>query len=130
MKKRITLLVLPILTIAMILVGCGSKVNATDKAISVGRSAIEIADEYLDNNCTADSALRDLEALSEKMEYVDSMPNGTSEEQSQRTADFGVQSALVVLSHEIMMDKYQNDRYDDIVDARNEIAELIGEDKR
>lgn len=130
MKKQLTTLVLMILIIVALLAGCGSKVNATDKAISVGRSAIEIADEYLDNDCTADSALRDLDELSEKMEYVDSMPNDTSEEQKQRTADFGVQSALVVLSHEITMDKFHNDRYDDIVDARNKIAELIGEDKR
>lgn len=130
MKKRIAFLVLPILTIVMFLVACGSKVNATDKAISVGRSAIEIADEYLDNNCTADSALRDLEALIEKMEYVDSMPTGTAEEQSQHSADFGVESYLVILNHDILMDKYHNDRYDDIVETRNNIAELIGEDRR
>lgn len=130
MKKYIVLLALPILTIVLVLIGCGSKVNASDKAISVGRSAIEIADKYLDNDCTADEALQRLDELSAKMEYVDSMPNGTSEEQSQRIADFCIECDLVILSHEIMMDKFDNDRYDSIVEVRNDIAEAIGEDER
>ena len=63
---------------------------------------------------------------SELQEYVD------SEDVSKPThsADYSVSSDLVLLSHEITFDSIDHDRYDKILEKRNDIAKTIGEKKR
>ena len=77
----------------------------------------------LDNNQSAHDALDRLDELKEKMEYVD------SEDASKPThsADYSVSSDLVLLSHEITFDSIDHDRYDKILEKRNDIAKTIGE---
>lgn len=128
--KRTVSLILAVLMLAAILTGCGSKVEASEKGISIARSAIQIADDYLDNEITGDRAMDKLDELSEKMEYLDSMPRDTDEENSQYLADFGISTDLTMLAHEILFDKNGENRYDKIIEIRNDLAETIGDDKR
>lgn len=128
--KRTASLILAVLMLAAILTGCGTKVEASEKGISIARSAIQIADDYLDNEITGDRAIDKLDELSEKMEYLDSMPRDTDEENSQYLADFGISTDLTMLAHEILFDKNGENRYDKIIEIRNDLAETIGDDKR
>ena len=128
--RRAVALSLVLTVIIAILAGCGNKVEATEKGISIARSAIKVADDYLDNNISGDKADEKLEELQKKMEYVDSMPRDTDEQNDQYQADFLIQCDLVLLSHNIMFDKYGDNKYDDIIEVRNSLAERIGEKKR
>ena len=128
--RRTVSMILAVVMLAAILTGCGSKVEASEKGISIARSAIQIADDYLDNEITGDRAMDKLDELSEKMEYLDSMPRDTDEENSQYLADFGISTDLTMLAHEILFDKNGENRYDKIIEIRNDLAETIGDDKR
>lgn len=128
--KRTVSLILAVVMLAGMLTGCGSKVEASEKGTSIARSAIQIADDYLDNEITGDRAMDKLDELSEKMEYLDSMPRDTDEENSQYLADFGISTDLTMLAHEILFDKNGENRYDKIIEIRNDLAETIGDDKR
>lgn len=128
--RRAVALILVLTAMITTFAGCGNKVEATEKGISIARSAIKVADDYLDNNISGDKADEKLEELQEKMEYVDSMPRDTDEQNDQYQADFLIQCDLVLLSHNIMFDKYGDNKYDDIIEVRNSLAERIGEKKR
>ena len=130
MKKFLSTLAV-LLTVCLLLCSCGKKTKCSGQAVSVGKSAIEAADDYLDNNrgvfeIYTEDALGRLDELKEKMEYVD------SEDVSKPThsADYSVSSDLVLLSHEITFDSIDHDRYDKILEKRNDIAKTIGEKKR
>ncbi len=125
MKKFLSTLAV-LLTVCLLLCSCGKKTKCSGQAVSVGKSAIEAADDYLDNNQSAHDALDRLDELKEKMEYVG------SEDVSKPThsADYSVSSDLVLLSHEITFDSIDHDRYDKILEKRNDIAKTIGEKKR
>lgn len=89
MKKFLSTLAV-LLTVCLLLCSCGKKTKCSGQAVSVGKSAIEAADDYLDNNQSAHDALDRLDELKEKMEYVD------SEDVSKPThsADYSVSSDL------------------------------------
>lgn len=125
MKKFLSTLAV-LLATCLLLCSCGKKTKCSGQAVSVGKSAIEAADDYLDSNQSAHDALDRLDELKEKMEYVD------SEDASKPThsADYSVSSDLVLLSHEITFDSIDHDRYDKILEKRNDIAKTIGEKKR
>ena len=119
MKKFLSTLAV-LLAACLLLCSCGKKTKCSGQAVSVGKSAIEAADDYLDNNQSAHDALDRLDELKEKMEYVD------SEDASKPThsADYSVSSDLVLLSHEITFDSIDHDRYDKILEKRREKAQM------
>ena len=129
MRNTVALFLALVMLVA-VLTGCGGKVEASEKGISIARSAIQIADDYLDNEITGDRAMDKLDELSEKMDYLDSMPRDTDEQNTQYLADFGISTDLTLLSHEILFDKNGENRYDKIIEIRNELAKDVGEDKR
>lgn len=129
MRKTVSL-ILAVVMLAAILTGCGSKVEASEKGISIARSAIQIADDYLDNEITGDRAMDKLDELAEEMDYLDSMPRDTDEENSQYLADFSISCDITILSHNIMEDSFGDNKYDDIIETRNSLAESIGDNKR
>ena len=49
MKKFLSTLAV-LLTVCLLLCSCGKKTKCSGQAVSVGKSAIEAADDYLDNN--------------------------------------------------------------------------------
>lgn len=110
------------------LFGCSEKTNASDKALSVGKQAISIVDEYLDGTATYEEAYEKLSELQEEMDYVDDMDR----ENEHRVDDFLISSDLIMLSHRLLMDYYDgtDETYNDIIEQRNDLAEEIGESKR
>lgn len=128
MKKIMVLLVVIMLTIT--LAACGT--NASDKAVSVAKSAIEIADKYLDNEISYSEASEAIDELEEDMEYVDDMPEDTADETKQHTADFSISVDLTVLSLSFFNDNYDNtsETYDKVIEARNKLADDAGLKKR
>ena len=57
MKKFLSTLAV-LLAACLLLCSCGKKTKCSGQAVSVGKSAIEAADDYLDNNQSAHDALR------------------------------------------------------------------------
>lgn len=125
MKKSLSVAAV-LLAACLLLCSCGKKTKCSGQAVSVGKSAIEAADEYLDNDRSAESATNRLEELREKMDYV----NTEDSTKSSHFSDYSVSTDLLMLSHEITMDSFDHDRYDKIVQKRNDIAKTIGEKKR
>jgi len=109
-------------------VGCSANIKASDKAISVGKQAIAVADDYLDGSLTYNAASDKLDDLKEQMKYVDDLKQGDEN----KAADFSVSSGITILSSAIFSDSIgsSDDTYNKIVEARNSLAEKIGEKKR
>jgi len=116
-----------ITSIMFCLVSCGGT-NASDKAISVGKKALGITDDYLDKSISADSARTKLDALKADMEYVGELEHGVKN----KAADFSVQTSLLSLSTYILSDSVKNndESYANILKSRNNLAKTIGERKR
>ncbi len=128
MKRIFICGILTILVLAVVLSGCSGGVKASDKAISVGKQAIAVADDYLDGKLTYHTADEKLGELCDEMDYVDDLEQGDKN----KAADFSVQADIVTLSSAIFNDSVdKSDKtYEKVKDKRNEIAEDIGEKKR
>lgn len=120
--KKIMVLLAVIMMMTITLVACGSK--ASDKAISVAERAVEIADEYLDNEITYSEASEEIDELEEDMEYVDNLDHDAEN----TVADFGISADLLSLSVSMTIDNYKStsDSYDKVLEARNKLADDAG----
>ena len=127
MKKTLVL----ILAVVLLLTACsGSKVTASAKAVSLAKQAVEAIDGYLDGATSYKEAHAAVEEAVKKMEYTSSYkaPDWTEE---QRT-DWFIHSELVSVAHDLIMDDYEGtpERFNEIVESRNKIAEYAGLGKR
>ena len=124
--KRFFSVVAVLMAACLLLCSCGKKTKCSGQAVSVGKSAIEVLDEYLDNDRSSESTLNRLDELKEKMEYL------KTEDMSKpsHSADSSVSSDLVLAAHDVLFDSMDHDKYDDILAKRNDIAKTIGEKKR
>jgi len=107
--------------------GCsGGGTALSDKALSVAKQAVEVADAYIDMEIDSDEADEKLDALKEEMEYTDDLP---AEDKSE---DYVISTDLTLISHAILMDSIDNtsESYDKVVEARNSLAEDAGLKKR
>lgn len=111
----------------LLLAGC-SGTSVSDKASTAAKSAVEIADGYLDNELTQDSARDGLDALEEEMAYTADM----SQDDKNKAGDSSVSTGITVLSSSILTDSIKNDAasHDKVVDARNKLAGYAGVKKR
>lgn len=129
MKKQIAGVMVAGLAALMITACGGSKTKVSNKAQSVGKSAIEVVDQYLDGDLDYDDVSDQLDELSEELDYTS---EDSDKDKDTHFGDSSVQSDIVLLGSEIFQDHFEgtSDTYDDIVDKRNELAETIGEKKR
>jgi len=125
-KLRVFLLI--ILLFVLSLTACSSDTKASEKAISVAKSAIEVADNYLDNKISKDEADSQLSSLKSDMSYVDDM----EQNDEHKATDFSISSSITMLSTNIFHDSLDstNETYDKILETRNDIAEKAGLEKR
>lgn len=132
MRKKTAVLCCALVATVLLVGGCSKSIDASDKAVSIAKQAIEVVDQYLDGGVDGSEASDKLDELKEEMEYVDDMPTGTSEEKRRHTADSSIATDIFILSTDIVLDKHNADAdsYDKLVDKRNELAEEIGESKR
>lgn len=132
MRKKTAVLCCALVATVLLASGCSKSIDASDKAVSIAKQAIEVVDQYLDGGVDGSEASDKLDELKEEMEYVDDMPTGTSKEKRRHTADSSIATDIFILSTDIVLDKHNADAdsYDKLVDKRNELAEEIGESKR
>lgn len=129
--KQITSRAAKMLCVALLsaMTACsGSEPKASNKAISVGSQVIATVDDYLDGNITYDEADNKLSELYDDMSYVSDM----DEDDEHKTYDLSISIDLLTISHNVTTDHFHgtNETYDDIMEARNELAEKIGEKDR
>lgn len=127
MKKILVL----ILAIVLLLTACsGTKVTASAKAVSLAKQAVEALDGYLDGYMSYNEAHDVVDEASRKMEYTSNY-TGTDMTDEQR-ADWYIHMNLVHAASALTFDNYEGtpERFNDVVDARNKIAEYAGLGKR
>ena len=127
MKKILVL----ILAVVLLLTACsGTKVTASAKAVSLAKQAVEAIDGYLDGDTSYKEAHAAVEEASRKMEYTSNY-TGTDMTDEQR-ADWYIHMNLVHAASALTFDNYEGtpERFNDVVDARNKIAEYAGLGKR
>lgn len=126
--KKIGSVLLCVLLLLTMNACSGKGANASDKAISVGKSAVEVVDNYLDNKIDGKEAGEKLDELYAEMEYVDDLP----QDDEHKAHDFLISSDILSLSTKMIWVDYDEDSeaYDEILETRNELAESIGIKKR
>ena len=120
--KRICCILLCV--VLLLFSGCGNSTKASDKAVAVAESAIEVADNYLDNIYSYSEAYDKLSELKNQMAYVDEY----DPEDEQKAADFFINTSLIILSSSILLDAYDSthESYDKIIEYRNDLAKKAG----
>ena len=128
MQKRIMSAIAVVMSMLLLIAGCSGGTKASDKAVSVGKQAIAVADDYLDGKMSYKDANEKLSELKEEMEYVDNLEQGDKH----KAADFGVSTGILTLSTSMLSDSFDStsDTYAKVVEARNSLAEKIGQKKR
>ena len=126
--RRFFIIVFSIILVLLTFSSCGGKTKASDKAISVAKSAIGVADDYLDSKLSYSEASEKLSKLKDEMEYVDNLETGDAH----KAADFSISTSITLLSSDIFNDslKGSSDTYDKILKARNDLADKAGLSKR
>ena len=127
MKKK--LLVVGIATM-MLLSACGGKDSSklpSEKAISVGKRAVEAGEKYLDGAYEYDEINSILEDLSNQLEYTSD--DDDREKNPHHAQDFGVQADISILGGKILNDYYHGDAetYDSVREQIDKIKKDIGE---
>lgn len=122
MKKAYALLLSLALVIS--LAGCGGGPEGSDKAISTGKQAVEVADKYLDGEYDDDEAIEKITKLDDAMDYTSDL--------SFTEPDRAVATCISSIWHDILMDHIDQtaESYDELVGSRNKLAELVGMKKR
>jgi len=119
MKKRTVLLIL-FLVSALLVAACNdNNLKPSKKAVSCAKSAIEVANQYLDRELDYTGTIDQLEELLDDMEYVDDL----SDDDENKVADFSIQSNILILSTSITRDNHENDR-DSFSDVEKAISSL------
>lgn len=128
MKRSFLSGILVIVVLVIALSGCSGSTKASDKAISIGKQAVSVVDDYLDGKLTYDEADEKLDGLKSDMQYVDDLP----QDDEHKAADFGISTDITLISHDLLIDNVDNtsESYDELVDRRNALAEEVGEKKR
>ena len=127
MKKIVSVLCM-VGIVSALLAGCGSKLNISDEAMSIGEKVIEITDEYLDKDIAGDDAKDQIDTLYDELdEYVDSEDGSDTE-----TADGTICTYIMCISTSMLLDYYDNteETYDNLLEDRNNLAKKLGLDER
>lgn len=129
MKKTFVGVVAVVIAVTITACGNGSSSNVSNKAKSVGVSAIEITDGYLDNETDWQDANDQLqELLDDDLSYLDTEDSSSDT----HSGDSSVEYEITMIAHDIFMDGTDGtaETYDDILSDRNDLADTIGEAKR
>jgi len=120
--KRIGVMILSVMMI--FLIACGStSVEASDKAISAGKAAISIGNDYIGHKITADEAQKKLEDLEDQMKYAkkETKAGGSP------SVDMVIYGDILLMDGRIMTDATENGTNENYEKIKNDIKK-IGED--
>ena len=128
MKKMIVVL---LLISSVLLCSCVAKVEskASSKALSVAKQAIQVLDGYLDGTTNNKECINKLKELNDQLDYVHGNKSQMSDEE---TADWQISARITAANHKVLMDGTNGNAatYQEVIDARNELAKIIGEKSR
>lgn len=116
--------------IGLVINKSGSKAatNVSNKAISVGTRAVQVADDYLDSTVSAAIARAETERLCDEISYV----RDFSPEEYLKNGDSTVYTYLLSLSYSLLSVDVDNtpESYDRVLQKRNDLSEKVGIKKR
>ena len=127
--KRKARIIIATLATAVILASCGTKERtASAKATSTGKQVISTLDGYLDGDISYEEANEKISDLYEDMAYVSDQD--TSDEH--HIKDAAIRTHISAIDTGLTYDNFKNDSdsFDRLVDARNKLAEDLGEKER
>lgn len=127
-KARKAAIIFTILS-ALLLASCGTEERtASEKAISVGKQALEATDCYLDGEATYDRAYEKIGDLYSDMSYVSDQEFN----EEHHAEDSMIRTHISSIQTRLTSDNFHNDSdsYKELLDARNKLAEDLGEKKR
>lgn len=103
--------------------------KASSKAVSIGKQAFDIIDQYLDGTETYRTVSDTLYDLHDRMRYASEYSYPYTDEQR---ADYDIQRYILFASTYIHIDHNGGtpENYEKIISYRNKIAGLVGEDAR
>lgn len=99
--------------------GCDSEPKPSDKAISIAKQAVSVADRYLDGGLSQGEAKDLIDDLYDDMAYVDDL----ADDDPHKNQDLYVSIDVLSLSTRILLDENDSKSFDGIVKARNDLAE-------
>lgn len=132
MKRLISAVIAVLLFLSTItfLFGCGGGKpdDVSEQHYRYALNAISIADSYLDYYTNASEAYSQIDALYNR---EDELPK-TQFGDKTHAKDFMIESNIVILWSALGIAEYKatSDIYDDILECRNDLANIIGEEKR
>lgn len=126
MNKRFFL----ILTVfALLLSGCSQDkkpANMSESHYKYGLKALEIIDSYLDFDNNSKETRKMIEAL---IEEKDILPESEFKDPN-HAKNFGIESKIIILGHELLMIDTGSGSYEDLLDKRNELAKMVNKKGR
>ena len=120
MKKNRIMSFAAVLLLLIGLCACGAKTQASAKAVSVAKQAVEIADNYLDGKIKYEKATEQLDDLDMSYAYDD--------KSASHTADVAISTDLTMLRGAIVTDHFDqtSESYNKVLAKRNDIAKDAG----
>lgn len=109
--------------------GCSADGKPTDISeghYNYGIRALEIADGYLDFEVTAESAFESMELLVSEAAVLPTSEFGDVSHEK----NSAVEHHVTMMSHDLMAAKFDKGSYDDLLEERNQLAEVVGKPKR
>lgn len=127
MRKFISTITVFIILLATF-TACKASANASEKAVSAAKQAIECVDDYLDGKVGYDDISDKLDEIGNSMEYASEYTPEEKNEDPQKYSDYRIHFELLLLPHSILMDSIESDpeSYQEIIDCRNKIASYAG----
>ena len=129
MKKFICILLSLVLTLG--LSACGGKPSTmSEEMYEVGLSALKTTDDYMDNKIDYRTAYNKLDGLYNQMEHI--YENGEKKESGLPVYfdDFSIQTDTLSIKIHLSGEHSGHSTYNELLEARNELAQLLGESKR
>lgn len=122
MKKILPFWLAAIMVLA--LTGCGG-IDASNKAVSIGKQALTAVDEYLDGESEYFNVKDRLDECYDELEYADDLP-------IDEKADWYIRVDILNMSAYLNSDHYDGnaETYDKLIESRNSLAEDLGEKTR
>lgn len=128
MKKILSIIVSFVLIFS--LYGCGKNADISEEMLSAGKNLIKISDDYMDGKIDYDTATRKMGGTIDTINDIYDDVERTDSGLPVYINDYEITSLATYLSIALSNEHYGSGTYEELLNKRNEIAEIIGEKKR
>lgn len=116
------------LVMLLFLSGCGHQQIASDKAIMLGKKAIEVGEAYLNGDLDGTSAQNDLDEILDKLSYADNYTSEEKRDDKQKNADYYIHFYVFSLNARIFFDsaRYSDaETFDSVKEAVEDLKQTV-----